>query len=743
MSSTAACFAPVSVETGEALKLSMQRLWLAGRMLPAGARLTVQHIFRSQEKKPIEVIYSFPLPRDAALRAFRITGEGFDVHSELKPVEDAVKAYEDGMAAGSLSALVRQYGDGIVNLTVGNVRPGETVTVYLELLAGVESRDDGYRFRFPFTLAPGYHSKMRAAVVNGEGEMDLPSDEFGDVILPRWRQDASGLHEVGFELKVIGALREIGSPSHTIRVGEGGSSVSLARDHDAPNRDLILDVKFTETAVQVLSGDAEGKRNFAAIVPSTVFGAVLDAARRVVMVLDRSGSMQGTPIAQARKAVEACLAALSDRDQFGIVAFDDHVESVSGSLMAGTRENRDKARRFLAGIDARGGTELAAGVAEATRILGGAGDVLVMTDGQVFGTEDILDKARAANVRLSCLGIGSASQDRFLSLLARETQGVSRFVTGAERVDMAAVDLFASIGRPVASGLKASEGVEPEPAGAVFAGTPVVLFGESQGAVQLDWDGGGHLDIPIPGGGAETAETVRLLRGSRIITDWESRYPKEEANAALEKRKQSRVARRLAELSAQYGLASREMALVAVVKRAGDRPGEVPETRVVPVGMPEGTQFGSYFGGGPQQAMPIMSMAIMRSAAPASPAVPFASSALGAIKRMGRVRSAKHPTASAAEFPIMMDAAAIEPPPPPSAEDKLMDLATQLEPDGGMPGGNSDERVRKSIEALMEFVRAGHTISSGAFRSHVRRLVEFLKRVGGDGTDEAIRAGCG
>ena len=41
-----------------------------------------------------------------------------------------------------------------------------------------------------------------------------------------------------------------------------------------------------------------------------------------------------------------------------------------------------------------------------------------MTDGQVLGTEKILDDARATNVRLHCLGIGSASQDRFLALLA-------------------------------------------------------------------------------------------------------------------------------------------------------------------------------------------------------------------------------------------------------------------------------------------------------------------------------------
>ena len=366
------------------------------------------------------------------------------------PRADAAKKFEDGIAAGSLSALAQQYRDGVVNLTVGNIRPGEQVIVHLEILAGVELRDDGFRFRFPFTLAPAYHSRMRAAQVDGEGEMELPPDEFGDVILPRYRQDASGLHEIGFDLAISHTvpIDEIGSPSHSIRVKQNGTRVALAAAKDVPNRDLVLDIRYSGTEYQVLSGPGEdGKRDFAAVIPSTAFGQHAIAPRRTVILLDRSGSMQGEPLTQARNAIEACLATLTDEDQFGLVAFDNETESMGSGLLAGTRENRDRARTFLSGIDARGGTELFAGVTAAATILGGAGEIMIVTDGQVSGTEEILERAHATGVRLSCLGIGSASQDRFLSLLARATGGVSRFVTPRERVDLAAVDLFASIAR--------------------------------------------------------------------------------------------------------------------------------------------------------------------------------------------------------------------------------------------------------------------------------------------------------
>jgi Ca-activated chloride channel family protein len=698
----------------------MQRLWLTGQVLPAGARLFVQHVFQSEEKRPLEAIYSFPLPRDAALRRFRITGDGFEAHSELRETENAVKEYEQGIAAGSLSALARAYGDGLVSLTVGNIRPQERVTVYLELLAGVELRDDGFRFRFPFTLSPAYHSKMRAAIADGEGELELPQDEFGDLILPRFVENASSLHEVGFDLSVSHrlSLAEIGSPSHSIRIRPGEPSrVALAAEKDVPNRDLVLDVRYEENQSQVLAGPSgDGKRSFAIIVPSTIFGRQTVQPRRTVILLDRSGSMMGAPIEQARKAIEACLAALTEQDSFLLMAFDDQVEAMHPALVPATVEKRKHACAFLKQVDARGGTELSAGVSEAARALGGEGDVIIITDGQVFGTEKILAEARATGIRLFCLGIGSASQDRFLSLLARETGGISRFVTARERVDIAAIDLFASIGRPVASGLKASV-AQPEPSNVVFAGHPVLLFGElgtdDCHHVELTWDGG-NLTLDVPSGDEGIGEAVRLLRGSRLITDWESRYPSVEALAPLEKRRQSRVAMRLLELSKTFGLASREMSLVAVVKRVGDTAGELPETRVVPVGLPSEVSFEAYFGmfgKAPGASQPLLAdLSLVTSS------ISLGASKLGTVmfQRASRSESERLAQRTAERR---------------TSNDDLIDLAGMLEPDGGMPGDTPGARLGRTIAAVLAFVTEGHTLTAGPFRLHVSRLIGFLKSI--------------
>lgn len=737
-------YLPRSVASGEPLELAMQQLLLTGRILPVGAHLLVSHRFRSAEKKMLEVIYSFVLPRDAALRRFEVKGQEFAVRSALKPVKEATEAYEQGLAKGYLATLARQYRDGMVNLSLGNLRPDEEVTVTLEILAGVDLRDDGLRFRFPFTLAPSYHSKARAAEVSpGVGEIELPEDLFGDVILPKFCESAKHLHQVllDLELEIPWAIEEIASPSHSLRVHRT-NRVSLAPESDLPNRDLVLDVRSAQHAARTLAGRGEDRRrHFAVAIPSTAFGTASEAPRTVVMLLDRSGSMSGAPIAQARKAAAACLSALGSEDRFGLVAFDDKCELFRPALAKAAPEDLDAARKFLDGIDARGGTELTAGVKEAAGLLrDSGGDVFILTDGQVFGTEEILDAARATGCRLHSLGIGSASQDRFLALLARETQGVSRFVTPRERVDKAALELFASVSRPVATALKVAQvtpagaTVSPDPSALVFQGTPVLLFGECEdlaaASVVLDFSTGekaSSLEVPIGREDNACGETLRLLRGSRLITDVEARLG---AGGDIEsKRESKRWEEHLTRLSEQYSLAGRTMALVAVVEREGDKPGEPPKTHIVPVGLPQDMEFGGVF--------PHLSLA---QPAGRRPAVFASFSVAHLAPSAARWTGSFHedsdaevlePMALARSYDVAeahvgnRESAAEEP----TAFDGLLELSIQVQPDGGMPGKTTRDRILASLLTLLAFLADGNDLHSGSFRRHVKRLLEYLAGV--------------
>ena len=447
-----------------------------------------------------------------------------------------------------------------------------------------------------------------------------------------------------------------------------------------------------------LAWGADG--SISALLSSKRFGEPdEESPRRVVFVLDRSGSMSGRPIEQAKKAIEAGIAAMRPQDLFSIVAFDHETEALSRELLEATDKNRKRARRFLEFLDARGGTELANGVDKAARMIReGGGDLLLLTDGQVFGTADILKTVRETGARIHALGIGSASQDRFLSQLGRETGGRSRVLTPRERVDLALLDLFASVSPPVALDVRIEAAGEVLATQNVHTGSPLLVREEGAGSeIEASWSEG-KFSVPVQEAPAVLRETLRLLEGAARITAVESTIggvPVGEDAGTLEA------------LSRQYGLASRVMALVAVVNRESDRAGELPQTKVVPVGMPLDLHGDVYFGeaasiGGPAFTLHCEDQAPETLASEP----PF-------FRRLF-------------SKPPKDDIALAMAPPPESEEDLLLEDASRLEADGGMPGDSAEERFTASLDLLERLINHGSTPAKGPFRHHVRRLLDFL-----------------
>lgn len=721
-------YLPVRSGEGTPLKLAMQRLWLRGRLLPIGAHLFVHHVFRSSEVEPVEVVYCFALPRDAALRRFFVRGAGFSIRSELKRVEEAIRQYEDGVLEGRLSTLARQYRDGLVNLTLGNLRPNETVTVILEIVAGVEVRDDGWRFRFPFTVAPCYHPRaLMAEPSPGVGEIQLPEKEFGDLLLPQWHEDASVLHGVGFDLWVESPveLKSVASPSHALSVRfvkKRGARIQLALAQDVPNRDLIVEARTHREFLGVFGGKAPDERSyFAAVIPSAVFGKPGKSSRRVVFVLDTSGSMGGPPIQHAVRACEAMIGLLTEDDEFGMVAFANGVRKFRGELVRATAAVREQALSFLRGLRAGGGTELLRGIRAGLELLCGQGDLLLITDGQVFGTEDIVSKLAASTVRIHCLGIGSASQDRFLSSLSRMTGGVSRFLSPRERVDSAAIELFASTTCPVATDLRVTSTdtrllVSPKPPARLYPGTPLVIFAsglaDSGSVLKISWRAGDEqkrLSLPVRNGAGRDGEIVKLLQGARLITDCETRLASVTPSDSRTERQFKRLELLLERFSQAYGLASRRMALVAVIQREGDEPGQIPKTQVVPVGLPESISFESYFAHRPRREQ-LLETAISHmecSLRTMRPSVPLR----GLAEVLAKEAASLHPAAA--------ETLGLRKP-------DLRSQISRIESDGGLPGKSLEERTLASVLLLLALVQAGNTLREGPLQTRVRQLVDFL-----------------
>lgn len=609
-------FAPVDTKTGEPIRLAMQKLWLTGRVTPFGAHLQVVHTFCSSEKKPLEVVYVFSLPADAAMRRFLVEGKGFRVKSQLQPVKEAERHYEKAISQGHLGALARQYRDGIVNLSIGNIRPGESVVVRLDMIAGVEHHDDGYRFAFPFTMAPCYHPQARVGWDGHTGEVELPDELFDNVLLPPWLMQEDGLHRIGFDLQLATAgiqpkVSCLTFPFDVFVLTRRKVRVCSRVAANVPNNDLIIDVQYKSSAGWGIHGaDCQGKERFVAVVPSTSLTKKQGEARRVVFVLDQSGSMSGAALDQAKRAVAACLGALAPQDQFGLVAFHSAPTTFRPTLLSATDQARHEAQRFIANIKAQGGTELLGALQAAIGLLNGdRGDIFLITDGEVYETETIIAQVLQRPIRIHTLGIGVASQQRFLRQIARQTGGNSRFVQPSEPIDWTTLELFQGIGQgePIAIRHVRCNGrplsCEVPPPSWIQSGMPMVFYGTSQAntlqstsdILEIQMEDGSSRKVAMEWDRENDGEFLRALTGARLIADAESQLVTA-TTGKKHQRQQKRLEERCRELSETYGLASRQMALVAVVEREGDRPGALPQTQVVPLGWPKEKRPEGYFG---------------------------------------------------------------------------------------------------------------------------------------------------
>src|SRR5207244_7362693 len=70
------------------------------------ARVTVKQEFTNPSTEPVEAIYSFPLPNDAAVDDMTMTIGTRVVHGQIKRKEEAFGIYEAARSSGQAAALL-------------------------------------------------------------------------------------------------------------------------------------------------------------------------------------------------------------------------------------------------------------------------------------------------------------------------------------------------------------------------------------------------------------------------------------------------------------------------------------------------------------------------------------------------------------------------------------------------------------------------------------------------------------
>jgi len=155
----------------------------------------------------------------------------------------------------------------------------------------------------------------------------------------------------------------------------------------------------------------------------------------MVIVLDRSGSMNGPKINDARQAVLNLLSGLSARDRFALIAYSDHVQQVTG-LKPVTADHAKQLQVLVSGINAGGGTNLGAGLQAGINLIlsapanGNARKLILISDG--LANKGITDSTRLGQMAgvavekefaVSTVGVGYDFNEQLMTAIADRGAG--------------------------------------------------------------------------------------------------------------------------------------------------------------------------------------------------------------------------------------------------------------------------------------------------------------------------------
>ncbi len=157
-------------------------------------------------------------------------------------------------------------------------------------------------------------------------------------------------------------------------------------------------------------------------------------ALSMALVLDKSGSMQGNKIIQARESLVRFLSFMEKGDRASLIAFNDEVTTI-----APLSESGENLRKAVLGVQPGGHTALYDAIAkgvESVRRVAGRRAVIVLTDGKAnrgsLDIEQAIEFSTKAYVSVFVIGLGEDVRTARLERIAQETGG-TYFFTPSEQ----------------------------------------------------------------------------------------------------------------------------------------------------------------------------------------------------------------------------------------------------------------------------------------------------------------------
>ena len=251
----------------------------------------------------------------------------------------------------------------------------------------------------------------------------------------------------------------------------------------------------------------------------------------LALVIDRSGSMGGEPLAAALESASRIVRSLRSDDRVAIVAFDSAIEVVQPLT---TASDREAIVARIKEIDARGSTDLFGGWEEGVKQLAPftrkdrIARIILLSDGQanqgVVNESEIfarVTKAAGAGITTSTVGLGHGFNESLMTGMATAGEGVANFGQTADDLDEAFEEQFAILSnsflRQVKVSVQGGSDVQARLVGEILKNGAA----HSRKLGTLPWDASLVAVVELKIGGLAKADALAAVNFEAITKDGE------------------------------------------------------------------------------------------------------------------------------------------------------------------------------------------------------------------------------
>ncbi len=580
------------------------------------ALVTVEQQFSNPSKTPVEAVYTFPLPDDAAVNAMEFRVGNRRIVGEIKRREEARQIYDQAKSEGKRTALLDQERPNIFTQSVANVMPGDDLSVKISFVQRLSYKGGAYEWAFPTVVGPRYSAGGGYAQTGKRG-----SGSAANVTPPIAPPPTRSGHDLSLSVNIDAGvpITSIRSELHPVNISKNGAhaTVKLQDQNTLPNRDFIL--RYAVAGGEVQSGlltQRDGKGGYFSLVmqPPARPKSNQISPRELVFVVDQTGSQNGWPIAKAKETMRYALDKLRAGDTFQVLGFNTSVTPCFEKPVKPTAANLAKARAFINGLQAQGGTDILQALQAALKIpldRDRLRVVVYLTDGYVDNDMAVVDYLRKnrGTTRVFTFGMGNSVNRFLLDNMAREGRGEAEYVTvdaaggrpdNADEAENAVARFYKKIATPVLidpqidwNGLPV-EDVQPKVVPDVFENGPVVVTGRftkaAKGTVILrGWAGNKRVTqrVAVDFGAAQTDNpALEALWAREKIEELQA----QDYQGAQSNKPDAKIKEQIVQTALAHNLMTQWTSFVAVEQKVAN-PGGENQKNDVPVEIPEGVDY--------------------------------------------------------------------------------------------------------------------------------------------------------